>query len=330
MRAVGIKAFGGPEVLEMMTLGDPEPGPGDVRVKVMFAGVNHIDVHVRRGDFRGADRPPLEPLVLGYEGAGEVDAVGAGVTAIEPGARVAWCCVPGSHAERMVVPAWRLVPVPASVPLDIACALQLDGALAHALTVSAFPVRADDWLMVQGGAEVVSQLVIQVAKAQGARVIAIVRREVDAAVPRAVGADLTIVATDGGRVVEQVREATGGQGCHAVLDGVGRDTIATSIACCRRRGVVVLYGAVSGAVDAIRPDDLAAAGSIFLTRLHLPDYMQDAAEVRWRSGDLLDAWQAGQLRFDVGRILPLDGAREAHRALEGPTATGKILLKLAG
>jgi NADPH2:quinone reductase len=331
MRAIGIKAFGGPEVVETLSVEPAAPGEGEVRVKVVLSGVNAIDKHVRQGNFLGNwQAKPVVPLLLGYEGAGEVESVGAGVNSVKSGDRVVWCCVPGSNAELAVVPAWRLVPVPDRVPLDIACALQLDGTLAHAVTVTAFPVRGDDWLLVQGGAEVSGQLLIQIAKAQGAKVIATVPREADAGAPKAAGADMVIVAPGWAGIEEKVRAATGGQGCNAVLDGIGRETIASSIACCRRRGLVVLYGALSGAVETVRPDELAAAGSIFLVRMHLPDFMQDATEVRWRTNDLFDAWLAGKLKINVGRILPLDGAREAHIALDQATPTGKILLKVAG
>jgi NADPH2:quinone reductase len=326
MRAIGIKSFGGPEVVGVIALPEPTPGPGEVRVRVAFAGVGEIDAHVRRGSFAGREAASF-PLVLGYEGAGEVDAVGPGVDGLTPGDRVAWCGVAGSQAEQCLVPAWRTVKVPQAMPLDVACALQLAGATAHALTVSAFPVRAGDWLLVRPDHDDVGHLLVQIAKAQGARVVVAVRREVDAAAPRAAGADTVVVSSSEEEVVAAARAATGGQGCNAVFDSVGRETIASSIACCRRRGVVALFGASSGAVEAVSPDELAAAGSIFLTRVHLPDYMQDAAEVQWRAGDVASAWASGSLRFEVGRILPLEGAREAHVALDAGTPTGKIVLK---
>ncbi len=328
MRAVGIKAFGGPEVLEILDLKAADPGPGQVQVKVAFAGVNPIDVHVRRGAYLGSvQRPPEWPMVLGYEGSGEVETVGSGVDGIKPGQRVAWCGQPGSHAETANVAAWRLMPVPDQMPLDIACALQLDGMLAHALCVTAFPVGAGDRVLVHAGADPTSQLLIQIAKGQGAEVIATVARDTDKGAPKAAGAD-HVIGLAGGDAVAAIRELTGGAGCHVVFDSVGRDTIAASIACCRRRGMVVLFGGQSGAVDTIRPDDLAAAGSIYLTRPHIADYMQDATEVRWRMAGLFDAWAAGQLKVGIGRILPLDGTREGHLAIEAGTAAGKILIKM--
>lgn len=327
MRAVGIKAFGGPDVLEILDLEVKQPGSGEVRVKLEFAGVNPIDVHVRRGTYLGStERSPQWPLVLGFEGAGEVEAIGPGVEGIVIGQRVAWCGFPGSHAELAIVPAWRLVPVPEAMPLDIACALQLDGMLAHALSVTTFPIGSGDRVLVHAGAEPASQLLIQIAKGQGAEVIATVARSTDVGGPKNAGADHVVVLADGDPVA-RVRELTGGAGCHVVYDAAGKDTIATSIACCRRRGMIVLLGSQGIPVETIRPDDLAAAGSIYVTRPHLADYMQDATEVRWRTAGLFDAWTAGQLKVGVGRILPLDGAREGHLAIEAGTAAGKILLK---
>ncbi|MGE0698150.1 MAG: quinone oxidoreductase [Hyphomicrobiaceae bacterium] len=327
MRAIGVKAFGGPEVLEVLSLEPGAPAAGQVRVKVGFAGVNSIDVHVRRGAFLGRERrPPGWPLVLGYEGAGTVESVGPNVAGVRAGDRVAWCGLSGACAELAIVPAWRLVLVPDAVPLDIACALQLDGAMAHALSVSVFPIKAGDRVLVQGAADSLALMLIRIAKAQGAEVIATIVREVEAGGPKAAGAD-HIVVMDGRDVAAEVREATRGEGCHVVYDGLGRDSFATSLACCRRRGVIVLHGGNSHPVETVRPDDLAAAGSVYVTRPHLADFLQDANEVMWRMDAVLGAWSAGRLEIGVGRVLPLEGAREAHLALEGQTPAGTILLR---
>lgn len=328
MRAVGIKAFGGVEAVETMTLEPPSPGEGQVRIRVSFAGVNPIDVHVRKGAFLGSDaQKPDWPLVLGYEGAGEVDEVGPGVGGLRPGDRVAWCGTAGSHAELAVVPAWRLFPVPPSVPLDVACALQLDGLLAHALTVTVFPLTAGDKVLAHAASDPATQLLIQIAKAQGAMVIATVRRAVDQGAALACGADHAVSLEDRSWP-QRVRELTGGSGCHVVYDAYGRDTVDGSMAACRRRGMVVLHGGHSGPVEHVRPEQLAASGSLYLTRPHLSDFMQDAEELRWRMGGLVEAWQGNKLQVRIGRILPLEAAREGHLAIEAGTAPGKILIKI--
>ncbi len=327
MRAVGIKAFGGPEALEMLTVKDPEPGPGEALVKVVFAGINFVDVYMRRGTYVKSARHGGDlPMVLGREGAGEVIKVGAGVTNVKSGDRVAWCITQGSYAELAVVPAWRLVPVPSDVPLDIACALQLQGATAHYLAMTTFPIQAGDTVLIHSGAGGVGQLLIQIAKAQGANIITTVGNEAKAALAKTRGADHVIIYTRED-FLARVMDITDKKGCNAVYDAVGRDTITRSIAACRRRGVVALYGGASGAVESIDPQMLAEAGSIFFTRPHLADYMQDAAEVRERSHDLLGAWKSGHLKVAIDRVFPLDGAREAHETIEGRGTTGKLLLK---
>ena len=328
MRAVGIKAHGGPETLEVMTVANPEPGPGEALVKLAFAGINFVDVYMRRGEYARTQRHGGGlPMVLGREGAGEVVKLGAGVTNVKVGDRVAWCITQGTYAEYCAVPAWRLVSVPADVPLDIACALQLQGATAHYLATSTFPIGAGDAVLVHSAAGGVGQLLVQIAKAQGATVIATVGTDEKAALAKSHGADHVIVYSKED-FLPRVMEITGKAGCHVVYDAVGKDTIERSIAACRRRGLVALYGGASGAVDAVSTLALAEAGSIFFTRPHLADYMQDAAEVAERSGDLLAAWKSGKLKAVIDRVFPLEGAREAHAALEARKTTGKLLLKV--
>lgn len=327
MRAVGITTYGGPDVLHMLPLAVPEPGPGEALVKTAFAGINFVDVYMRRGDYAKSSRHGGDlPMVLGREGAGEVAKIGAGVNGLKVGERVAWCIAQGTYAEYAVVPAWRLVPIPQDVPLDIACALQLQGATAHYLATSTFPIKEGDTVLVHSAAGGVGQLLLQIAKGQGATVIATIGSDAKAAIAKARGADHVIVYTKED-FLPRVMEITGQQGCHAVFDAVGKDTIARSIAACRRRGVVALYGGASGAVEAISPQALAEAGSIFFTRPHLADYMQDAGEVRKRIGDLLHAWKAGRLKVAIDRVWPLEGAREAHRTIEMRQTAGKLLLK---
>ncbi len=328
MRAIGIRAFGGLEVLDTLAVAPLMPAPGQARVRVAFSGVNWIDVHVRRGAFLGRRSGVQEwPLILGFEGAGIVEALGEGVVGLAVGDQVAWCGVPGAHAELAIVPAWRLVPVPRTMPLDIACALQLDGVLAHALTVSVFPIRSGDRVLIQPGTDPVALLLIQIAKAQGATVLTTVGTASDASAPRAAGAD-HVIALETPTAAAAIRAATDGQGCHVVYDGLGPSTIPLSLASCRRRGMVVLYSGRGSPVEEINPVDLAAAGSLYLTRPHLTDFLQDAAEIQNRTNGLFDAWQSDRLKVGIGRILPLEAAREGHLALENGVAAGKILLQV--
>lgn len=330
MRAIGIKAFGGPEALELMEVKPPEPANGEALVKIAYAGINFIDVYMRSGRYAKSDtyKTPL-PMVIGMEGAGEVVKVGPGVSNVKVGDRVAYCIYRGAYAEYATVPAWRLVPVPADVPLDIACALQLQGATAHYLSHSAFPIKAGDTALVHSGAGGVGQLLIQLAKSRGATVITTVGSEEKAAIAKARGADHAILYTKED-FQARVMEITKGQGCHVVYDAVGKDTIDRSIRSCRRRGVVINYGGASGLVEAVSPLELAEAGSVFFTRPHLADYMQDAAEIRGRMDEVFGQVRAGKLKAIIDRVWPLADAAQAHRTIEGRGTRGKLLLQVAG
>jgi NADPH2:quinone reductase len=328
MRAIGVNEFGGPEALELLDVPVPEPGPGEVRVKVELAGINFIDVYMRSGAYRTSHtyQTPL-PMVLGMEGAGEVDAVGEGVDELATGQQVAWCIHRGAYAEYAVVPAWKLVPVPNDVPLDIACALQLQGCTAHYLTHSAAPLGPRDTCLVHAGAGGVGQLLIQLAKARGATVITTVGSPDKAEIARAAGTDHVILyrETD---FLEAVKELTDGTGADVVYDAVGRDTIDRSIRCLRRRGTIVNYGGASGLVESISPLALAEAGSVFFTRPHLADYMATTAEIRSRTETLFALWREGRLRVAIDRTLPLEDAAEAHRLIQGRETRGKLLLEV--
>lgn len=330
MRAIGVKAFGGPEALELMNVKPPEPAAGEALVKIAYAGINFIDVYMRSGRYAKSDtyKTPL-PMVIGMEGAGEVVKIGAGVSNVKVGDRVAYCIYRGAYAEYATVPAWRLVQVPADVPLDVACALQLQGATAHYLSHSAFPIKPGDVALVHSGAGGVGQLLVQLAKARGATVITTVGSDEKAAIAKARGADHAIVYTKDD-FQARVKDLTKGQGCHVVYDAVGKDTIAKSIRSCRRRGVVINYGGASGLVEAVSPLELAEAGSVFFTRPHLADYMQDAAEINQRMGEVFNLTRAGKLKVTIDRVWPLADAAQAHRAIEGRGTRGKLLLQVAG
>ena len=183
MRAVGVNAFGGPEMLEVFNVPVPEPGKSEALVKLAFAGINFIDIYMRSGRYAksGTYKTPL-PMVLGMEGAGEIVKLGAGVDGLAVDDRVAWCITRGTYADYAAVPAWKLVKVPDDIPLDVATTLQLQGCTAHYLTHSAYPLKEDDICLVHAGAGGVGQLLTQLAKARGANVIEgnIVRRDCEA------------------------------------------------------------------------------------------------------------------------------------------------------
>ena len=329
MRVVQIKRFGAADELILAELPPPVPGPGEARVRLDLSGVNFIDVYMRDGSYARSRTyvTPL-PMTLGMEGCGTVDEVGAGVEGFKPGDRVAYCLARGSYAEYAIVPAWRLVPVPPDVPAAIATALMLQGSTAHYLTHSAFRLEPGMTCLVHAGAGGVGQLLVQIAKHLGARVLATVGSPEKAELARSRGADHCILyrETD---FREETMRLTGGKGVNVVYDSVGRDTLPRSLRSLGRRGTCVNFGASSGQPEPVAVLDLAEAGSVYLTRPHLADYMASAEEIRGRASDLFAAWRSGALVVTIDRELPLSAAAEAHHILESRGTKGKLLLHVA-
>jgi NADPH2:quinone reductase len=303
----------------------PQPGPGEARLKIAVAGVNFMDVYMRSGQYAKSHTytTPL-PLLLGMEGAGVVDKLGEGVSDIRVGDRVAYCISRGAYAEYAVVPAWKLVPIPDDVDFALAAALQLQGSTAHYLSHALFPLQRGHTCLVHAGAGGVGQLLVQLAKARGARVLATVGSAEKAQIAKSLGADEAILYRELD-FREAVRALTGGAGVDVVYDSVGRDTIHQSIRSLKRRGTCVMFGASSGQVEGIAPLELAEAGSVFFTRPHLADYMQPH-EVRERAQDLFTLVRSGRLRVAVDRSFPLAELAQAHRVLESRGTRGKLLI----
>ncbi|MFE2751284.1 quinone oxidoreductase family protein [Actinosynnema sp. NPDC059335] len=320
-KAVVVRATGGPEALEFGDVDAKSPGPGELLVDVAAAGVNFIDCYHREG------RYPLEtPFGLGLEGAGRVAAVGPDVTGWAVGDRVAWAQTLGSYAEQAVVPVRDAVPVPDGVDDDTAGALLLQGLTAHYLVTSTYPVQEGDAVLVHAAAGGVGLLLVQLAKARGARVIGTVSTEAKAALAREAGADEVIRYDQVADFAPAVRELTGGEGVAVAYDGVGKTTFDGSLASLRRRGTLALFGASSGAVPPFDPMRLNQAGSVFLTRPSLAAHVATREELEWRAGELFAAVADGKLTVRVGGRYPLADARRAHEDLEGRRTTGKLLL----
>lgn len=319
MRAIQVAETGGPEVLVLQEVADPRPADGEVLVRVAAAGLNFIDVYHRSGAYA------LDlPTGVGLEGAGTVEAVGAGVSSLEIGARVAWTGRLGSYAEVVTVPAERVVEVPDAVDLHTAAAVMLQGTTAHYLVHSTVALGPHHTVLVHAGAGGVGHLLVQLATAAGARVLATVSTEEKAEIARDAGADDVIRYTEVD-FAEEVGRLTA-DGVDVVYDSVGRDTFDASLTCLRRRGHLVLYGQSSGAVEPFDPQRLAAGGSLYLTRPTLVDYIADTAELRWRAGDLFDGIADGTLTVRIDRTLPLADAAEAHRYIQQRRTRGKVLL----
>ncbi len=321
MRALVVPENGGPEVLQVQQRPVPEPGPGQVLIEVAAAGVNFIDVYQREGNY-----PIPTPFVLGGEGAGRVSAVGPGVSDVAVGDVVATADAGGAMAEQVLAPADKVVPVPAGVDVELAAAAMLQGMTAHYLVNSTYPVQAGDAALVHAAAGGVGQLLVQLCKAKGARVVATVGSAAKAAIARELGADEVIRYDQVDDLADAVRNASGG-GVHVAYDGVGKATFDASLASLRRRGTMALFGASSGPVPPVDPQRLNSGGSLFLTRPTLKHYTDDPAELRWRAGEILAAIADGSLHVSIGARYGLDEAAEAYRALEGRRTTGKVLLR---
>jgi NADPH2:quinone reductase len=325
MKAIAVAEFGGPEKLELMERPDPQPAAGEALVKLEYAGVNFIDIYMRSGEYARSQtyKTPL-PMVIGMEGIGTVASPANGLAV---GERVAYCIVRGSYAEYAIVPAWKLVRVPADVPSPIAVTLMLQGLTAHYLSHSAFPLGKGRACLVHAAAGGVGQLLVQCAKMRGATVIATAGSPEKAAIATARGADHVILYRDTD-FREEVMRLTGGRGVDVVYDAVGKDTISRSIRSLRRRGLCINFGGASGLVRSIEPLELGEAGSVFFTRPHLADYIATAEELNGRAADLFAAWRAGKLVVTVEREYPLAEASAAHRYLEAGKTKGKLLLRI--
>jgi NADPH2:quinone reductase len=320
MRAIRIHTFGGPEVLRLEAVATPEPGPGDVLVRVEAAGVNYIDTYQRSGQYK-IDLP----ATLGQEGAGTVERVGEGVTGLAPGDRVAWTGVLGAYADFAIVPAGRLVAVHPEVTSRQAAALMLQGMTAHYLACTTYPLTTGDTCLVHAAAGGVGLLLVQIARRRGARVIGTVSTEAKAALAREAGAHEVIRYTERDFEVE-VRRLTDGRGVQVVYDSVGRDTFEKSLNCLARRGMLVLYGQSSGAVPPFDPQVLNQKGSVFLTRPSLAHYVAGREELLARSNEVMGWVQDGSLKLSIHGEYPLERTADAHRHLESRATSGKLLI----
>ncbi len=320
MKGVRIHSFGGPDVLAYEDLPEPSPGADGAVVNVDAAGVNFIDTYHRTGAYKN----PL-PFTLGQEGAGRVTAVGADATGVKVGDRVAWTGVSGSYAERVAVPAARLITLPSGMTTRHGAALLLQGLTAHYLACSTYPLKQGDTCLVHAGAGGVGLLLTQIAKLRGARVITTVSTSEKAALSRAAGAHDVVMYTQQDFEAE-VKRITSGRGVQVVYDSVGKTTFDKSLNCLAPRGLLALFGQSSGAVPPVDPQLLSQKGSLFLTRPTLVHYIATPAELRERAQDLFAWIAAGTLRLRIEFEFPLKDAAEAHRALESRQTTGKVLL----
>lgn len=321
MHAIRVNQPGGPEVLQYEEIARPEPGPGQALIRVKAAGVNFIDVYYRTGQYKS--EPPFTP---GAEGAGIVEAIGAGVSEVKVGDRVAYA-VPqqGSYADFAVIVADKLVPLPEGMDFEPAAAAMLQGMTAQYLTTSTYPIQPGDPVLIHAAAGGAGLLLVQMAKRRGATVIGTVSTEEKAQLAREAGADEVILYTQTDFEVE-VKRITGGKGVAVVYDSVGLTTFDKSLNSLRRRGYLVLFGASSGPVPAFDLAQLNAKGSLYVTRPTLFHYIADRPALLERATDVLNQVASGELKLRIGQTYPLSEAAQAHRDLQGRSTTGKLLL----
>lgn len=321
MKAIQIRQAGGPEVLELVDLPIPVPGPGQVLIRVEAIGMNFIEIYFRKGQYKATF-----PLVPGSEAAGTVEECGPGVSGFRPGDAVASTAVMGSYAEYALVPAAQLVKVPANVTPEQAAAALLQGMTAHYLAYSTFPLKPGDTCLVHAGAGGVGLLLTQMAARIGARVLTTVSNEDKAQLSREAGAGDVILYTEQD-FVREVKRLTGGKGVDVVYDSVGKTTFEGSLDCLRPRGLLALFGGSSGPVPPFDLIQLSSKGSLFVTRPTLWHYISTRQELEARAGDVLGWVADGTLKLRMEHVYPLTQAAYAQSDMENRKTTGKILLE---
>jgi NADPH2:quinone reductase len=319
--ALVVTRHGGSAVLAVEDRPARAPGEGEALVEVAAVGANFIDVYQREGVY-----PTSPPFVLGSEGAGTVVEVGPGVSHTAPGDRVAWAMHLGSAARWATFAADDLVRVPDDVDLELAAAAMLQGMTAHYLVTSTYPVAADTVAVAHAAAGGVGQLLVQMLRSRGARVVATAGGAEKCQTARRRGADEVVDYRATDDLAAALRSATGEPGAHVVYDGVGKDTFDASLAALRPRGTLVLFGAASGQVPPFDIQRLNSGGSLFLTRPSLGHYLATREELEWRAGEVLDAVAAGTLEVQIGGRHALAEAAGAYDDLEGRRTQGKLLL----
>lgn len=313
-------AHGGPEALRLDELPIPKPGAGQVLVEVKAAGINLFDTQLRSGLYKRD-----LPLLIGQEGAGTVQAIGAGVSEVAPGDRVAFIFAAGAYATHTLVSAERLVPLPDAISFEAAAAVLFQGLTAHYLACSTFPLASGHSCLVHSAAGGCGILLCQIAKIRGARVIGAVSTAAKAEIAHSAGADQVVIYAEED-FAAAVKCITGGRGVDVVYDAVGFDTYVRSMDVLRPRGMLVLYGEASGLVPPIDPRELLFRKSLYLTRTGLDHYIADRHELRSRADEIFTWVAAGRLRQKIFRTYRLDEVAAAHRALESRATAGKLVI----
>lgn len=319
MKAILMKEFGGPEVLQVQEVANLKPEKGQALVRIEVAGLNFIDIYQRRGTY-----PVKLPYIPGLEASGIVEAVGEGVTSVKPQDRVAYVHEPGAYAEQSLVNADHLIPLPAELSFEQGAAIPLQGMTAHYLLHEFRTIKPGDTVLIHAAAGGMGLLLVQWAKHLGARVFGTVSTEEKAKIAKEAGAEAVILYTKQD-FVEEIKKLTAGQGVDLIIDGVGKTTFPGNLKAASRRGNVVIFGAASGPADPISPNALmvhsltVSGGSLF-------NYLLTPEELKMRSQAVLQGVQQGWLKLRIDEVFPLDQAAKAQEKLENRSTSGKVLL----
>ncbi|HYM99994.1 MAG TPA: quinone oxidoreductase [Aestuariivirgaceae bacterium] len=321
MKAIRINKTGGPEVMELVDVDLPPPKNGEVRVRHSAIGLNFIDTYHRSGLYK----VPL-PSGLGQEASGVIEALGEGVRGLRVGDRVAYGVGPvGAYAEAKNHPASRLSKIPKGIGDEQAAAMMLKGMTARYLLRETYKVKRGDSVLIHAAAGGVGSIASQWARALGATVIGTVGSNEKAAIAKSNGCQHVInYRTED--VVKRVREITSGKGVPVVYDGVGRDTLMTSLDCLRPRGLLVTFGNASGPVTGLDTQWLSQRGSLYLTRPTLMTYVADDADLQETVADLFEVVKSGKVKIPINQRYTLDNVIQAHRDLESRKTTGTTIL----
>jgi len=327
MRAVQMDSYGSPEVMHVVELGRPVPGPGEALVRVHAASVNFLDVQKRRGELRsqafyqrGKEGEPDLPAGLGTQGVGIVEALGPNVKSVRIGDRVSFAGE--SYASHALVPSNRLMHIPDALTFEQAAAGMNQGFLAYVFTHFTYPVKPGDWCLVQAAAGGIGLLLCQMVKIRGGLVIGVTSSQSKAKFVTKAGADEVLISTRSD-IPAEVRRITAGRGVNVVYDGVGKDTFSSNLDSLAPAGCLVIYGQSSGYVPPFDLMTLQEKGSLFLTRTNGLPYLKEYPRyleqlVTWLKND--------KLSIRIHRTYPLAEAARAHAALENREISGRVLL----
>jgi len=320
-KAIRMTRTGGPEVLEYVDVEVGEPGPGEARVRQHAIGLNFIDVYFRTGLY-----PMPLPSGLGQEGAGVVEAVGEGVSHVQPGDRVAYAGRPnGAYSEVRTMPADVLVKLPDGIDFESGAAMMLQGLTVQYLFNGTYQLKPGQTILFHAAAGGVGLIACQWARALGVNLIGTVGSKEKGELAKAAGA-AHVINYNEEDIVARVLEITNGKKVPVVYDSVGKDTFIRSLDCLQPRGLMVSFGNSSGAVPPFSMNELASRGSLYITRPSLAAYAATRAELEERAADLFNMVESGKVKIDIRQRFQLAEAAAAHTALEARRTTGSTIL----